>query len=151
MKARYPYYLANKAQQPNADLEITDKYSGEIVSRAALADSNAIDEAIGAAVAAAEDMQKLAPYKRQKILNHCVRRFEERGEELALALCIEAGKPIKDSRGEVTRLIDTFRIAAEESVRIDGHFAGNAKCRGDFEADSQAQRKRADYWRVWRR
>ena len=38
----------------------------------------------------------------------------------AMALCIEAGKPIKDSRGEVSRLIDTFRIAAEESVRIGG-------------------------------
>jgi acyl-CoA reductase-like NAD-dependent aldehyde dehydrogenase len=37
-----------------------------------------------------------------------------------MALCIEAGKPIRDSRGEVTRLIDTFRIAAEESVRIGG-------------------------------
>jgi acyl-CoA reductase-like NAD-dependent aldehyde dehydrogenase len=37
-----------------------------------------------------------------------------------MALCIEAGKPIKDSRGEVSRLIDTFRIAAEESVRIGG-------------------------------
>jgi len=37
-----------------------------------------------------------------------------------MSLCIEAGKPIKDSRGEVSRLIDTFRIAAEESVRIDG-------------------------------
>jgi NAD-dependent aldehyde dehydrogenases len=37
-----------------------------------------------------------------------------------MALCIEAGKPIKDSRGEVTRLIDTFKVAAEESVRIDG-------------------------------
>ena len=47
-------------------------------------------------------------------------RFEERFDELALSLCIEAGKPIKDSRGEVTRLIDTFRIAAEESVRISG-------------------------------
>ncbi|HEX4096054.1 MAG TPA: aldehyde dehydrogenase family protein, partial [Caulobacteraceae bacterium] len=30
------------------------------------------------------------------------------------------GKPIRDSKGEVTRLIDTFRIAAEESVRITG-------------------------------
>jgi acyl-CoA reductase-like NAD-dependent aldehyde dehydrogenase len=40
--------------------------------------------------------------------------------ELALALCIEAGKPIKDARGEVTRLIDTFRIAAGEATRIDG-------------------------------
>ena len=37
-----------------------------------------------------------------------------------MSLCIEAGKPIKDSRGEVSRLIDTFRIAAEESVRISG-------------------------------
>ncbi|MFC1474930.1 aldehyde dehydrogenase family protein, partial [bacterium] len=51
---------------------------------------------------------------------HCVHRFSERQEELALALCIEAGKPIKDSRGEVSRLIDTFRIASEESVRVDG-------------------------------
>ena len=31
-----------------------------------------------------------------------------------------AGKPIHDARGEVTRLIDTFRIAAGEATRIDG-------------------------------
>jgi acyl-CoA reductase-like NAD-dependent aldehyde dehydrogenase len=37
-----------------------------------------------------------------------------------LCLCVEAGKPIKDSEGEVGRLIDTFRIAAEESVRMTG-------------------------------
>ena len=37
-----------------------------------------------------------------------------------MALCIEAGKPIRDSDGEVTRLIDTFKVAAEEAVRIDG-------------------------------
>ncbi|MEY4891330.1 MAG: hypothetical protein RIQ75_2460, partial [Pseudomonadota bacterium] len=43
-----------------------------------------------------------------------------RKDELAYALCIEAGKPINDSRGEVGRLIDTFRIAAEESVRMTG-------------------------------
>jgi acyl-CoA reductase-like NAD-dependent aldehyde dehydrogenase len=59
-------------------------------------------------------------YERQNILNHCVKRFAERFDELAYALCIEAGKPIKDARGEVSRLIDTFRIAAEESVRMTG-------------------------------
>jgi acyl-CoA reductase-like NAD-dependent aldehyde dehydrogenase len=37
-----------------------------------------------------------------------------------MALCIEAGKPIKDAEGEVTRLIDTFEVAAEEALRIDG-------------------------------
>ena len=31
-----------------------------------------------------------------------------------MALCIEAGKPITDAEGEVSRLIDTFQIAAEE-------------------------------------
>ncbi|MDJ0828935.1 MAG: aldehyde dehydrogenase family protein, partial [Desulfobacterales bacterium] len=120
MKSHYPYYLANEAHQPNKDLEVTDKYSDEIATRVALADRRAIHEAIGAAVDATEPMRKLPPYERQKILNHCVVRFQERQDELALALCIEAGKPIKDSRGEVTRLMDTFRIAAEESVRIDG-------------------------------
>ena len=60
------------------------------------------------------------PSGRQRWLNHCVTRFTERAEELAQALRIEAGKPIKDSRGEVSRLIDTFRIAAEESVRMNG-------------------------------
>jgi acyl-CoA reductase-like NAD-dependent aldehyde dehydrogenase len=65
-------------------------------------------------------MKEIRPYDRQRILYHCVDRFTERAEELAGSLCLEAGKPIRDSRGEVTRLIDTFRIAAEESVRIQG-------------------------------
>ncbi len=120
LESSYPYYLANEARQPNTDLAVTDKYSGEVATRVALADTPAIEAAIAAAVTAAAPMRRLPPYDRQNALNHCVRRFHERQDELALALCIEAGKPIKDSRGEVARLIDTFRIAAEEAVRIDG-------------------------------
>jgi acyl-CoA reductase-like NAD-dependent aldehyde dehydrogenase len=120
LEKSYPYYLGGVAQAPNQDLEVRDKYSGELATRVALADAAAIDRAIGMAAAAAEPMRKLPAYERQRVLQHCVRRFEERAEELAEALCIEAGKPIRDSRGEVTRLIDTFRVAAEESVRITG-------------------------------
>ena len=116
----YPYYLANRAQAPNADLVVTVKYTGEPATRVALADAAAIDQAIAAAVDAAEPMARMAAYERQNVLNHCVARFTERAEELAQALCIEAGKPVKDARGEVSRLIDTFRIAAEESVRMNG-------------------------------
>lgn len=116
----YPYYLANEAIFANEDLEVTDKYSGEVATKVALADEAAIDQAIAAAEASQEALRKMAPYERQDILNHCVKRFTERAEEMALALCIEAGKPIKDARGEVGRLIDTFRIAAEESVRMGG-------------------------------
>jgi len=116
----YPFYVANRPEQPNTDLEVTDKYSGEVVTRVALAAEADIDRAIDAAVAAAAPMADMKAYERQAVLNHCVARFTERADELAQALCIEAGKPIKDSRGEVSRLIDTFRIAAEESVRIYG-------------------------------
>ncbi len=117
LKEKYPYYLANEPVFANADLEVVDKFTGEVATRVALANEAAIDRAIDAAVRAAQPMRKLAAYERQEVLAHCVRRFSERFDELAESLCIEAGKPIKDSRGEVTRLIDTFRLAAEESVR----------------------------------
>jgi len=117
---RYPYYLANKAVFANEDLIVTDKYSGEPAARVAMADAIVIDKAIAAAVEAAEPMAKMPAYERQAVLDHCVKRFKERADELAYALCVEAGKPIKDAQGEVSRLIDTFRIAAEESTRISG-------------------------------
>jgi acyl-CoA reductase-like NAD-dependent aldehyde dehydrogenase len=120
LKETYPLYLANEAKQPNADLEVTDKYTGKVAFRCAQADAATIDAGITAAAGAAEPMAKLASYERQAVLQHCVDRFRERFDELAFALCVEAGKPIKDSEGEVTRLIDTFRIAAEESVRMTG-------------------------------
>ena len=120
MKTTYPYYLCNKPIAANTDLAVTDKFTGEIATRVALADHNVIDQAIAGTVSATPAMRKFAPYERAEVLNHCVHRFTERFDELADGLCVEAGKPIRDSRGEVTRLIDTFRIAAEESVRIGG-------------------------------
>jgi acyl-CoA reductase-like NAD-dependent aldehyde dehydrogenase len=116
----YPLYVANRAEQPNADLVVTDKFTGQPATRVAMADAATIDRAIAAAVAASEPMARMASFERQAVLAHCVNRFTARFEELAHALCIEAGKPIRDARGEVGRLIDTFRIAAEESVRMTG-------------------------------
>jgi acyl-CoA reductase-like NAD-dependent aldehyde dehydrogenase len=120
LKDVYPLYLNNKAVQPNTDLVVTDKYTGEVAFRTALATPDVIDEAIAGAVRAAEPMAKLASYEKRDVLTHCVGRFQERFDELAYALCVEAGKPIADAEGEVGRLIDTFRIAAEEAVRNYG-------------------------------
>lgn len=120
LKDRYPYYLANEAVYANEDLEVVDKYTGEVATKTALADKAAIDKAIAAADEAREACADMAAYERREVLEHCVARFRERYEELAYALCVEAGKPIKDSRGEVTRLIETFRIAAGEAERMGG-------------------------------
>jgi len=120
LKDTYPYYLANEAVAANTDLAVTDKFTGEVATRVALAGPEAIDAAIAAAVAAERPMARMAAFERKAVLEHCVARFRERFDELAHALCVEAGKPINDARGEVTRLIDTFQIAVEESVRLGG-------------------------------
>jgi acyl-CoA reductase-like NAD-dependent aldehyde dehydrogenase len=120
LKKTYPYYLANRPQQPNTDLVVLDKYSGKVATRVAVPDAKATEKAIVAAVKATAPMRAFKPWARQAVLQHCAKRFAERRDELAEALCIEAGKPIKDAAGEVTRLIETFQIAADEAVRING-------------------------------
>lgn len=116
----YPYYVANAPAKSKAKLDVIDKYSGEIATQVALPDAAALEKAIAAANAATTAMKRFKPFQRQAVLEHCVKRFGERRDELAYALCVEAGKPIRDAAGEVTRLIETFKIAAEEAVRIHG-------------------------------
>ncbi|HMO13253.1 MAG TPA: aldehyde dehydrogenase family protein [Pirellulaceae bacterium] len=120
MSVSYPMILAGKPITPNTDLLVKDKFSGEISFRVPLADENHISQAIDSAERSVESLAQFKPYQRRDVLQYCASQFELRSEELASILCIEAGKPIKDSKGEVNRLIDTFRIAAEEATRIGG-------------------------------
>ena len=64
LKAAYPYYLANQAIYANQDLIVTDKYTGAIATRVALADALVIDQAITAAVQAQAPMAQMAAYER---------------------------------------------------------------------------------------
>jgi acyl-CoA reductase-like NAD-dependent aldehyde dehydrogenase len=120
VQAHYPLYLANRPEQPNADLEVVDKFTDKTVSRVALADARTLDRAIAAAAAAAGPMRRMASWRRKAVLKHLLARCTERREELADVLVVEAGKPIQFARGEVARLLDTVELAAEESTRIMG-------------------------------
>ena len=120
MKAHYPFWLANQPVSGREELAVTDKFSNEVVSHVAVAGPEELEAAIAAGYGARAAMQKLPPHKRKEILLHCSKRFRERFEELAQVLAIEAGKPIKDARGEVTRLIETFDVAADEAVNTSG-------------------------------
>lgn len=75
LKRSYPYWLAGRPVAANTDLAVTDKFTGEVATRVALADAAAIDRAIAAAVAAAQPMREMAAYERQAVLSHCVERF----------------------------------------------------------------------------
>ena len=120
MQDSYPLYVGNAPLFREETLTVTDKYTQHPVATVSRATPDLIDTAIDHAVHAAPLMRALPSHRRRDVLMHCVDRIQERFNAFADVLCIEAGKPIKDARGEVTRLIDTFRHAAEESVRLSG-------------------------------
>lgn len=120
LKPSYPFFLANKPQLPNTDLVVLDKANGEPASETAQATSEDLESAIQAAVGATSAMRKLPLYTRQAVLRHCAKRIEERAEELAHVLVIEAGKPIAAAEAEVKRAVVTFTVAAEECSRGEG-------------------------------
>lgn len=122
LKSTYPLYVANDPIYTDDKLEVKNKFSGETVAQVSLADESTIDLAIARAVEATDPMRTLPSYRRSEVLSYCVEQFKIRFDELAYSLCIEAGKPIRDAEGEVTRLIDTFRIASEEALRIGGEY-----------------------------
>ncbi|MBU0639198.1 MAG: aldehyde dehydrogenase family protein [Planctomycetes bacterium] len=140
LREHYPYYLAGEPIQANDRLVVTNKYTQEPATRVAKADGPTLERGIAAAAEAFTQTRKLPSYMRQGILNHIVGRVTERHEELSQALAVEAGKPIKDARGEVTRLVDTFRIAAEESVRNYGQWQ-----------PLDISERAAGYQSIWRR
>src|SRR5690348_14578058 len=101
----YPHYLANQPQTSKETMDVLDKYSGKVATRVAEHDAKATQQTLAAPVNAAGAMRDFNPSARPKVLQHCAQSLSERREELAYALCVEADKPIKDSDGEVTRLI----------------------------------------------
>jgi len=116
----WPYYLVNKPVQANTDLQVTNKYTGDVAARVAQGDAKVLDDAIAAAVNAFDEFRRWPAFRKKQVLQHIARRIEQRFDELVAALAVEAGKPIKAGRAEVTRCVDTFTLAAEECTRNYG-------------------------------
>ena len=119
LRESYAAFLGGEPFEPNHDLEVVSPYDGKVATRVPMASAADIDRAIAAAHSARDEMRRLPPFLRAEVLRHCTARFEERRRELAEACCVEAGKPIKAAEGEVDRLIETLRIAAEEALRAN--------------------------------
>jgi len=118
----YPLYVAGKAVTTGQWLEVHDKYSNTVYVRVALADEKVLEKAISASVKAEVNMATLKPFQKQKILLHCVKRFNELREELTEILIAEGGKPRGAASAEVERLINTFQLAADAVTQLDdGH------------------------------
>lgn len=120
MPRSYKMYLAGEFTSSEKKIEVRSPYDSTLVGRAAAASKKDYTRAIAAAHKAFEVTRKLHSYQREAILKQIVAGLEKNREKLARMISLEMGKVIRDARGEVTRAISTFGVAAEEAKRMPG-------------------------------
>ena len=101
-------------------LEVTNKYTGEVIGAVPTARREDVDAALAAAEQAAPVMAEMPAHKRGAILARAAALIRERGDDLARTIAAEAGKALKFARAEVDRAFHTFTIASEEAKRLHG-------------------------------
>lgn len=99
---------------------VKNKSTHQVLATVSLSFENDIEKAIESASKAFEITKRLPSYRRKEILSRISSEISKQREELAQLISIETGKPIKLSRIEIDRAINTFQIAAEEVDRISG-------------------------------
>jgi acyl-CoA reductase-like NAD-dependent aldehyde dehydrogenase len=102
-------------------MTVTAPFGGEPLATLLESSPADVDAAIASAQKAYEG-SPLAPYDRYRILRRAAELIEERHEELSRSITAEAGKPIRDSRAEVSRAVLAFELCAEEAKRIGGEY-----------------------------
>jgi succinate-semialdehyde dehydrogenase/glutarate-semialdehyde dehydrogenase len=79
-------------------------------------------KALDAAVEHQAEFAAMSPLERGEILRRAYEAINDRADDLALLMTLEMGKPISESKAEITYAADFFWWYAGEAARIDGHY-----------------------------
>jgi succinate-semialdehyde dehydrogenase / glutarate-semialdehyde dehydrogenase len=104
-------------------LAVEDPSTGESLCEVADASEADAKAALDAAVQAGPEWAKQPPRERGEILRRAFTAVIERADDLALLMTLEMGKPLKESKAEITYGAEFLRWFSEQSVRIDGRYA----------------------------
>jgi succinate-semialdehyde dehydrogenase/glutarate-semialdehyde dehydrogenase len=99
--------------------DVIDPATEQAMGAVALASVAQIDAAVAAAAAAAESWRALPPLERGAILVRAASLLKERIDKIARLLTREQGKTLAESRGELTRSVETLLWNGEEAPRIE--------------------------------
>ncbi len=104
-------------------LSVEDPSTGESLVEIADATPDDAKAALDAAVAVQDEWAVHPPRERGEILRRAWEMISERVDDLALLMTLEMGKPLAESKAEISYASEFFRWFAEEAVRIEGRFA----------------------------
>jgi succinate-semialdehyde dehydrogenase/glutarate-semialdehyde dehydrogenase len=103
-------------------LEVEDPATGEALIEIADATVDDARAALTAAHEAQGEWAVTAPRERGEILRGAWELLMDRIDDLALLMTLEMGKPIAESKAEITYAADFFHWFAGEATRMDGRF-----------------------------
>jgi len=95
-------------------------FDGAPVATVYRASATEVNRAVAAASAAAPLMREMSRDERATILRRAYEKMLAARDELAMAVCNECGKPIREARAEVDRAALTILFSAEEAHRLQG-------------------------------
>jgi succinate-semialdehyde dehydrogenase/glutarate-semialdehyde dehydrogenase len=104
-------------------LSVEDPATGESLCDVADASVDDAKAALDAAVAAGPEWSQHRPRERGEILRRGFELIGQRTDELALLMTLEMGKPLAESKAEITYGSEFLRWFSEEAVRINGRYA----------------------------
>jgi len=98
----------------------TGPFTRTVVTRARVAAPGDVRTAAQYARPAARTIAALAPATRADVLERAGNAAAAHRDAIARLIALELGKPVKDGRGEMDRVVDTFRVCAAEARQIGG-------------------------------
>ena len=104
-------------------IDVEDPATGKTLTSVASATPADGKAALDAAVGAQHDWARTAPRERAEMLRSAFELITERADYFAMLMTLEMGKPLAQSKGEVTYGAEFFRWFSEEVVRIAGRWA----------------------------
>ena len=113
-----PIYLAGNWVETDDTINVLSPYDEHVVQTVCMAGGVELETAISAGLKARLSCAQLPSYERSSILSKIAVGIESRKEEIAKSISYECGKPMRYSRGEVDRAIQTFKVASEEAKRL---------------------------------
>jgi len=109
-----------RARGGHGTLDIVDPATGETLGEVPAASEADVDDAIAAADRALKRWRSTPAWTRADLLHAAADRMQERTEEAARQITLEAGKPLAQAKREWALSVDQFRWNAEEARRIYG-------------------------------
>src|SRR4051794_23973935 len=96
--------------------------TGEAIASVADATPDDARAALDACCAVQAEWAQHPPRERGEILRRSFETIMERIDDLALVMTLEMGKPVAESKAEITYAAEFFRWFSEQAVRIEGRF-----------------------------